>query len=53
MFCWWKYLCFEKGINFRNINLKDLKEIMEIKGAVMDRQMREKKVRDLLNKVRF
>jgi len=53
---WWKSIAFECGISPREFNksrLKDLQEIMQIKSAVGMKQQRNKKVQDMMNKVRF
>jgi len=53
---WWKTIAFECGISpaeFRRSRLSDIKEIMEIKSAVSMKNQRNKKVQDLMNKVRF
>jgi hypothetical protein len=53
---WWKTIAFECGISpaeFRRCRMSDIEEIMEIKSAVGMKSQRNKKVHDLMNKVRF
>ena len=53
---WIKYKFFEKGISpheFRKCRVKDIKEIMDIKGAIDERAMREKKIRDMRAQMKY
>jgi len=53
---WWKSIAFECGISpreFRASRLADIQEIMQVKSAVGMKQQRNRKVQDLMNKVRF
>jgi len=53
---WWKTIAFECGIStaeFRKCKKSDLIEVMTIKSSIADKQNRNKKVQDLMNKVRF
>ncbi len=53
---WLKYQFFEKGISpheFRKCRVRDIKEIMDIKTAIEDRAMREKKVRDMRANLKY
>jgi len=51
MHLWWKYQCFEKGIDplrAKKIPLKDVQDIMDISNAVNEKTLREVKARELL-----
>jgi len=53
---WLKYQFFEKGISpheFRKCWVKDIKEIMDIKGAIDERAMREQKVREMRANMKY
>ena len=53
---WWKYLAFECGISpndFNRSTISDIRAIMTIKGAMGAKAQRNKKVQDMMNKVRF
>ena len=48
---WLKYKCFEVGISpneFRKCQIRDIKDIMELKNAVDERALREQKVREMM-----
>lgn len=53
---WLKYQFFQAGISpheFRKCRVKDIKEIMEIKGAIDERAMREQKIRSMRAQMRY
>lgn len=52
---WVKYLFFERGIGpeeFRRLQIRDIKDIMQIKNAVMEKKLREEKVRDMMSQIK-
>jgi len=52
---WAKYQFFEKGISpeeFKRTQMRDLRDIMEIKNAVKDKQLREEKVREMIESMK-
>jgi hypothetical protein len=51
---WLKYKFFEEGIGpreFRKCQMRDIKEIMEIKNAVEERRQRESDIQDALSRM--
>lgn len=53
---WYKTIAFECGVSpkeFRNSRMSDIQEIMEIKSMVSQKNKRNRKVHDMMNKVRF
>ena len=53
---WWKYVAFENGISpseFNNCKLSDIKEVVSLKNAMGAKELRNRKVRDMINRVRF
>ncbi len=53
---WLKYQFFEKGISpyeFRKCRVKDIKDIMDIKEAVDEREMREKTIMEMRANMRY
>ncbi len=53
---WLKYQFFQAGISpyeFRKCRVKDIKEIMEIKGAIDERAMREQKVKNMQTQMKY
>jgi hypothetical protein len=52
---WWKWLYWKKGIStreFKNEYLNDIKDVIEINNAVEEKQLREQKVRSMMNNMR-
>jgi len=52
---WLKYKFFEAGISpneFRKCQIRDIKDIMDIKEAMDTRAMRNAKVRDMMARMR-
>ncbi len=50
---WAKYQFFERGIGpdeFRRSQIRDIKDIMQIKNAVKEKQLREEKVQEMMKK---
>ena len=53
---WWKAIAYENGISpleFDRCRISDIKAIMRIKSAVAEKEKRNRKVQDLMSKVRF
>ena len=53
---WLKYQFFQAGISpyeFRKCRVKDIKEIMDVKGAIDERAMREQKIRNMRAKMQY
>jgi len=53
---WLKYKFFEVGISpneFRKCRMKDIKEIIQIKGAIDERAMREQKIRNMRANMKY
>jgi len=51
---WAKYQFFERGISpeeFKKTQIRDLRDIMEIKNAVKEKNIREEKVREMISKM--
>lgn len=52
---WFKYKFFESGISpdeFKKCQLRDIKDIFDIKNAIDKRASREQKVRDMIAKMK-
>jgi len=52
---WLKYKFFEAGISpneFRKCQLRDIKDIMDLKNTVEERAMREQKVREMMSRMK-
>ena len=52
---WAKYQFFKKGISpeeFKRTQMRDLRDIMEINKAVKDKQIREEKVREMIESMK-
>ena len=48
---WGMYQFFERGISpeeFKKTQMRDIKDIMEIKNEVKEKQIREEKVREMI-----
>ena len=55
MLLWIKYKFFEAGISpneFRECQIRDIQDIMEIKNTMDQRAMREAKIRDMIANMR-
>ena len=53
---WWQYLYWEKGITakqFKKESMKDIKMMMAIKSAISEKKLREAKIRELMNNIRW
>lgn len=53
---WIKYKFFEQGISpeeFRRCQVRDLRDIMDIKNAMDTRAIRESKIRDMIARMRY
>lgn len=52
---WIKYKFFEMGISpreFRKCQMRDIKDIMDIKNAIDKRAIREQKIREMVGRMR-
>ncbi len=52
---WNKYQFFERGIGpeeFKRTQMRDIKDIMEIKNAVKEKQIREEMVREMIENMK-
>ena len=53
---WIKYKFFEAGISpheFRKCQIRDIRDIMDIKGAIDKKALREKKIQDMIAKMQY
>ena len=53
---WLKYKFFEQGISpheFRKCQMRDIKDIMDIKDTIDSKAMREVEVRDMIARMRY
>ncbi|NOR84700.1 hypothetical protein GQ473_01140 [archaeon] len=52
---WWRFMCFEKGIcprDARKTYMKDIREILEIKNAISEKQIRQQQIEKMMNNIR-
>ena len=55
LLCWWKYLCFEKGIPpkiAKKTQMRDIRDIFDISNAIAEKNMRQSEINNLMMKVR-
>lgn len=53
---WWKYLFWEKGIDpntFKKCQMRDIKDIMDIKNAIESKTRCEKAIQDQINSIKW